>query len=272
METKIVNVLLTSFAGLGLPRTLCFPAETTRSVSEIVYSIHSHLPLLDDRFVLTTTSNKVVGANSSDPISTLLGNHSDAFIPLRLSLRLCGGKGGFGSQLRAAGGRMSSKRKKNRGEDHGSSRNLDGRRLRTVTEAKALAEYLALKPEMDRKEKEARRKRWEEVVELAEKREAEIKSNTKGKVDGKWLGEKEDAAERTSRAVAAAMSSGKYQDYALIGRDSSNSELALNMKITGADRNARDTVSSTLMDGRLSAPSYHGFDDDDFFSEEDEED
>ena len=54
---------------------------------------------------------------------------------------------------------MSSKRKRNQGENDGSSRNLDGRRIRTVNEAKALAEYLAVKPEMDRRQKEERRRR-----------------------------------------------------------------------------------------------------------------
>ena len=52
---------------------------------------------------------------------------------------------------------MSKKKKNQQGEDNGSSRNLDGRRIRTVNEAKALAEYLAIKPDMDRKEKEKRK-------------------------------------------------------------------------------------------------------------------
>ncbi len=107
---------------------------------------------------------------------------------------------------------MSSKRKRDQGDENSSNRNLDGRRLRTVAEAKALAEYLALKPEMEKKEKEARRKRWEQVVELAEKREAEIKNESKGRVDGKWVEDKDDAGEKTREAVVAAMKSGNYPD------------------------------------------------------------
>jgi hypothetical protein len=45
--------------------------------------------------------------------------------------RLLGGKGGFGSQLRAAGGRMSSRKTGN----NASCRDLNGRRLSTVKEA-----------------------------------------------------------------------------------------------------------------------------------------
>lgn len=107
---------------------------------------------------------------------------------------------------------MSSRKKKNQGDENSSNRNLDGRRLRTVAEAKALAEYLALKPEMEKKEKEARRKRWEQVVELAEKREADIKNNTKGRVDGKWVEDKDEATERTRDAVLAAMQTGDFHD------------------------------------------------------------
>lgn len=107
---------------------------------------------------------------------------------------------------------MSSRRKKNQGENNGSNRNLDGRRLRTINEAKALAEYLALKPEMEKKEKDARRKRWEQVVELAERREEEVRSGSKGRVDGKWVEDKEEVAERTREAVLAVMQSGNYTD------------------------------------------------------------
>ena len=111
---------------------------------------------------------------------------------------------------------MASKRKRNQGENNGSSRNLDGRRLRTVTEAKALAEYLAVKPEMDKKEKENRRQRWQQVLELAEKRESEIKVGSKSKVNGQWIEDKEEAVERTREAVLAAMSSGNYTDNTMV--------------------------------------------------------
>ena len=110
---------------------------------------------------------------------------------------------------------MAKKRRKQDGEDNGSSRNLDGRRLRTVTEAKALAEYLAIKPDMEKKVKEERRKRWAEVVAVAEKREEEIKAqgrNGKGRVSEGWLEDKDEAAERTREAVRRVMKKGGYTD------------------------------------------------------------
>lgn len=108
---------------------------------------------------------------------------------------------------------MSSRRKGNQGENNGSNRNLDGRRIRTVKEAKALAEYLALKPDMDKKEKEARRKRWEMVVEAAERREEDLKRGEgKGKVDGAWMEEREEASEKARDAVSRAMKEGAWKD------------------------------------------------------------
>ena len=104
---------------------------------------------------------------------------------------------------------MSSRKKRNAEAQNGSNRNLDGRRLRTITEAKNLATYLATKPEMDRQEKEERRKRWEAVVEAAERREEEIKSGKKGKgLSEEWVAEKEEVGEGVRDAVRRAMMSG----------------------------------------------------------------
>ena len=183
----------------------------TLSIKGLWQEISEVLPPLGTRLVITTIANKEI-LPSDARLTTLLSNERADFIQLRLSVALCGGKGGFGSQLRAAGGRMSSKRKKNQGENSSSNRNLDGRRLRTVNEAKALAEYLALKPDMEKKEKDARRKRWEQVIDLAEKREEEIRTNSKGKVDGKWIEDKEEAGERTREAVLTVMERGDYHD------------------------------------------------------------
>lgn len=52
-------------------------------------------------------------------------------IYLRLNVKLHGGKGGFASQLRAQGGRMSS----NKATNNDSCRDLNGRRLSTIKEA-----------------------------------------------------------------------------------------------------------------------------------------
>lgn len=162
---------------------------------------------------------------------------------------------------------MSSKRKRNQGEDNGSSRNLDGRRLRTVNEAKALAEYLAIKPEMAKKEKEERRKRWEQVVELADRREQELKSGSKGKVDGKWVEDKEEAGERTREAVLAAMKAGGYKDNLLAAESSSEDEEMGGSSSKGTTPPSDKEVAKPKEQAR----KFFGFDEDDEFMSSDEE-
>ncbi|KAH7356865.1 putative UPF0667 family protein C31G5.18c [Rhexocercosporidium sp. MPI-PUGE-AT-0058] len=168
---------------------------------------------------------------------------------------------------------MSSKRKRNQGEDNGSSRNLDGRRLRSVHEAKALAEYLAIKPEMAKKEKEERRKRWEQIVELAERREEEMRSGNKGKVDGKWVEDKEEANERTREAVLAAMKSGDYKDNLVeaskagaSGSADSDSEDEVM-----AGTSSKDTTPPSDTGAKPKAQKFFGFDEDDEFMSSDED-
>lgn len=95
-----------------------------------------------------------------------------------------------------------SSRKKNQGDANASSRNLDGRRLRTVAEAKTLAEYLAIKPEMEQREKDERRKRWEDIVASTERKQEELQNaGGKARLDGKWLEDKEEAENKTKEAI-----------------------------------------------------------------------
>jgi hypothetical protein len=84
------------------------------------------------------TRNTYLRTSSSGPLhpSTRLASlcHVDnPSHPIRLELgvRMLGGKGGFGSQLRAAGGRMSTGKATN----VDSCRDLSGRRLGTIKEA-----------------------------------------------------------------------------------------------------------------------------------------
>lgn len=266
MGLRIINVFLTSFPGLKLPSTLSLPVDASTPITDLRHQLADRLPQIKSRLILTTTSNKEV-LSSPAPISSLLVSEHDSFLPLRLSVPLCGGKGGFGSQLRAAGGRMSSRKKNNQGDSNNSNRNLDGRRLRTVNEAKALAEYLALKPEMEKKEKEARRKRWEQVVELAERREVEVRDGSKGRVDGKWVEDKEEAGERAREAVLIAMRSGNYHDN-LQGTLTGSSDIGTGQASHSSEDNGMQeaqTRASVPKSNPAPNRSYTGFDDDDEF-------
>lgn len=103
---------------------------------------------------------------------------------------------------------MSSRKKKDSDTAAAnSSRTLEGRRLRTMGEAKSLANYLAVKPDMDREAKEERKKRWEGVVKYAEERAEEVRKG-KGRGDGKWVEEKEEAEGRVREGIRSAMERG----------------------------------------------------------------
>lgn len=79
---------------------------------------------------LSLASLRGADLSTNEPLSTLTNGGN--LVTLRLMPSLLGGKGGFGSQLRAAGGRMSSQKASN----NDSCRDLNGRRLSTVKEAK----------------------------------------------------------------------------------------------------------------------------------------
>lgn len=295
MAAPHVNILLSTFPGLALPPTLSFSLPTTATFTDLAERIESYLPESLKRnaanITLTTIGNKRLPSESSQRIASLLptthhGLTETTLLPLRLSVPLRGGKGGFGSQLRAAGGRMSSKRKRNQAENNGSNRNLDGRRLRTVNEAKALAEYLAVKPEMDKKEKEERRRRWEAIVEMAEKRTEEIKNGGgKNRLDGQWMEDREEMSEKAREAVLAAMKDGGWNDSlrdAIMGGSSTSAsdESSSQEKKESDDDDEEDDNHDEEMD--VPAPSsskpvaisrrFIGFDEDDEFMSSDEED
>lgn len=277
MASKHLNVLVSTFGGLGLPPTVVLPAQPTTTVTAFRHQLNERLPETASRLILTTLSNKQLPTESDIPLSSYLSTDNDDFLSLRLGIPLCGGKGGFGSQLRAAGGRMSSRKKKTQ-DDNGSSRNLDGRRLRTVNEAKALAEYLAIKPDMDKKEKEKRRARWEEIVQQTEAKEAEIKNGGRSMVDGQWAEDKEESSERTRDAVLAAMKAGNYTDNLL---SSSHGSSSAAQEETPSDSDEKSTASSKESPppaqpaaddkGKGKARAFFGFDEDDEFMSSDDE-
>lgn len=117
--------------------TLTVPSLTPLSeIPSLLQSRYHDLPYTDPSdYILSTHRGQSISPAS--PISSLHSSENDElstpnFVTLRLTPRLVGGKGGFGSQLRAAGGRMSSQKTSN----NDSCRDLNGRKLSTIKEAK----------------------------------------------------------------------------------------------------------------------------------------
>ncbi|GAA5987332.1 hypothetical protein JCM11641_002688 [Rhodosporidiobolus odoratus] len=121
------------------PRTLSLSLPSATPLS----SLPCHLPLPVSYLQYSTGLS--LPRSSSAPLSTLRGAspNEGGFVALRVGQRTKGGKGGFASQLRAQGGRMSS----NKAQNTDSCRGLDGRRLSTMKEAQKLASLLASEPD-----------------------------------------------------------------------------------------------------------------------------
>ena len=172
------SVLISTFAPFPT-LALSVPSETTfDGLYNILADRYPDLPLHSNAadLVLTPASGPVPAAYTS--LSALVEEPSDgghSLVSLRLVPRLRGGKGGFGSQLRAAGGRMSSQKTSN----NDSCRDLSGRRLSTIKEAKKcvcplcalaplahrlpsrLAEYIESEPLRKKAQQEAQRAKLE---------------------------------------------------------------------------------------------------------------
>lgn len=107
-----------------------------------------------------------------------------------LSERLRGGKGGFGSRLKAEGQRLSSKRRSGNQEF---SRDLQGRRIGDLLDAKMIEEYLQREPELRAKAEAERLKNLEKKIELLE-RVPKFK-------DQEYLDQKQKSTEEIERAT-----------------------------------------------------------------------
>ncbi|KAG8897052.1 hypothetical protein FRB99_008483 [Tulasnella sp. 403] len=150
------QVLVSTFPPFPL---LLFTLPSDTAISSLPAIVANRIDLDLEDHDLTISLGRGRLELSDEPISSLC-DHSQPraivaktlpLVTLRLAPHLLGGKGGFGSQLRAAGGRMSSQKTSN----NDSCRDLNGRRLSTVKEAKKLAQYLEEEPARKKAAQEA---------------------------------------------------------------------------------------------------------------------
>ncbi|KAG6373314.1 telomere stability and silencing-domain-containing protein [Boletus reticuloceps] len=121
------SVLFSTFPPLPT-LSLRVPSETcVNNLYDLLCDRYPDLPASDSLYI--SSYNRSLKPDTR--LSELHGDSSD-LVSLRIIPRLRGGKGGFGSQLRAAGGRMSSQKTSN----NDSCRDLSGRRLSTIKTAK----------------------------------------------------------------------------------------------------------------------------------------
>ncbi len=133
------TVLVSSFPPFPT-LALSVPEDTTlENLHAVLLARYSFLPPTADlRLCPVSASSSSSTDEATTTLASILGprdvgdDNGNPLVSLRLVPRMRGGKGGFGSQLRAAGGRMSSQKTSN----NDSCRDLSGRRLSTIKEAK----------------------------------------------------------------------------------------------------------------------------------------
>ncbi|KAJ3294089.1 hypothetical protein HK104_003941 [Borealophlyctis nickersoniae] len=150
----------------GLPTlVLSLPESATVSTLKDLLSTRLPVPLPSAAQRITTLGGRLTDDDTpvfSKHDTTAENSHPPIF---NLLLRLPGGKGGFGSMLRAQGGKMAAHKTTN----FDACRDLSGRRLKTVNDAKKLADYLAEEPQRKRKRQEEITRKIEEGLKEREK-------------------------------------------------------------------------------------------------------
>ncbi|KAK9363096.1 telomere stability and silencing-domain-containing protein [Lipomyces starkeyi] len=202
-----IDVFISTFSGIR-PLTLqSVPSSTP--ISSILSLITELLPdAVAQTVYFTQQSGRLLPSDTTLPISTLVPSGTSSFFSLQITSRLRGGKGGFGSQLRAQGGRMSARRKrgaKNDEESKDNYRNLDGRRMRSIRQAKDLAIYLETAPQRIKEASRQKRERLKAIIEM-EDPASKARFN-----DVEFLEESEEMIEDLKRIVEESVKYGGQQ-------------------------------------------------------------
>lgn len=191
----------------------------------------------------------------------------DGYMLLRLNPRLCGGKGGFGTMLKAQGSRMRRKRSGRNENENDSWRTLDGRRVRSIRQAKELASYLETAPESQKKALEKKKAKLQAVIESAEK----YGEGRTRFADTEFLEESEELIRDVRASVAQAMDSIDEGEEA---NSEANSEASSDFSESGAQTHSPPTFeasaesSKSAKQGKATKPKAMGF----FESDESDED
>ncbi|CAG8451605.1 27168_t:CDS:2 [Dentiscutata erythropus] len=188
-DIKQQSVIVNLFGGRK-PVCLHFPTAVRTKIFDLKQIIFNRLLIDPEEQQYYTIAGKWL----SDSIQVFDSDDVE-FVTLNLKLRLFGGKGGFGSMLRAQGGKMASQKTTN----FEACRDLNGRRLRTVNEAKRLADLLEQEPERKRARKEKLLKKIEEG--MVEQPTKKIRFD-----DTEYLKASEEMKEKVHDAVCEAMS------------------------------------------------------------------
>ncbi|KAJ9476549.1 Sde2_N_Ubi domain-containing protein [Pseudozyma hubeiensis] len=155
----MISILVESFD--PFPRHLCLSLPASATATDVLQGFSKALcGRASPSFSLIHRGRKLVGSTRLRGLTT---SNDDYPVVLQLRALLPGGKGGFGSMLRSQGGKMSAGA---RNSNNDSCRNLNGRRLGVLKEAKKLAEYLEGESERKRQMDEAQKKKYAKLEKM----------------------------------------------------------------------------------------------------------
>ena len=155
----MISVLVESFE--PFPRHLCLSLPASATAADVLEGFSGVLSnSMSTTFSLTHHGRRLPATSRLSGLTS----DDDAFpVVVQLRALLPGGKGGFGSMLRSQGGKMSSGA---RNSNNDSCRDLNGRRLGVLKEAKKLAEYLEGESERKRQMDEAQKKKYAKLEKM----------------------------------------------------------------------------------------------------------
>jgi hypothetical protein len=169
------NILYNSIAS---GRACVVTVEGDLTSAEVYKLIEKKESIPSDLFHLSFNGKTLTNTNDDD----ILGSKDDGFITLHMYLPTLGGKGGFGSMLRAIGAQIEKTTNKE------ACRDLSGRRLRDVNAEKKFKEWVSkrakkLDEEAKRKKAKLLKMRREPKIEFQDEEYFKTRSEIPEKVD-----------------------------------------------------------------------------------------
>jgi hypothetical protein len=171
---------------------------------------------------------------------------------------------------------MSSRKKRDQNQNaNGSSRNLDGRRIRTVAEAKKLGEVLAKADKVQKEEEATRKKELEDRIEDTESKLELLKSGRlggdRGRLDAQYVESKEAVQNKTTESVMKGLREGTLQLDRLGGVVAMDLDRTPEEDEGRAEKEGSEGSDEPVQEEKKEVKALWGFDEEDD-SEDDEED
>jgi len=197
----------------------CLSTYTDDNINNIKTIVSQLTHLSPDEFYLTQNGKLLTGTNVSQPQD------------LHVHLRIVGGKGGFGSMLRAIGAQIEKTTNRE------ACRDLSGRRLRDINEEKRVKAWLEKQKERD---EEAAMKTTKKIEKLQAKPRHEFKDKEYDEARSVLTETVHDALEEgLKKAAEGSSSSSSNKEIVEVDEEGGTSAAATKRKAADDDKNAK---------------------------------